>query len=187
MTASFWEDAANTTYLILRGFPVLYECDQAGIAFNNGNYINAALWEVGAIADAATIWFSAGGKLLFRGTEYGFTSEAGPISRWLGDKVAKAWNWSGSKINKSGIKAIEAGDYTITGTVANDLANRPYINSPLTITNIMKAGKGVPDAYFAGGVNFKILGTFRGLEGSYELGINPNTRVIYHFLYKGGK
>lgn len=58
------------------------------------------------------------------------------------------------------------------------------MNSPSTITNIMKQGKGVPDAYFKGGMNYKVPGTFNGSQGVWELGINPQTNTIYHFLFK---
>ncbi|WP_138483542.1 hypothetical protein [Dyadobacter bucti] len=85
---------------------------------------------------------------------------------------------------KGGIAAIEAGEYTITKTVAKNLATRPYINSPSTITNIMKSGKGVPDAFFKVGMNWKVPGTFQGSKGIFELGINPETNTIYHFLFK---
>ncbi len=34
-----------------------------------------------------------------------------------------------------------------------------------------------------GGLNWKVPGTFRGSEGTFELGINPNTNVIYHFNF----
>ena len=85
---------------------------------------------------------------------------------------------------KEGMKAIQAGEYTITKTVANNLSTRSYINSPSTITNIMKSGKGVPDAYFKGGMNYKVPGLFNGSQGIFELGINPQTNTIYHFLFK---
>lgn len=61
----------------------------------------------------------------------------------------------GGAAAKGGIKAIRAGEYTITKTVANNLATRPYINSPSTISNILKTGKGVPDAFFTGGMIIK--------------------------------
>jgi len=85
------------------------------------------------------------------------------------------------KATKGGIRA---GKYTITKTVSNNLATRPYINSPSTITNIIKSGKGVPDAFFKGGINYKVPGTFNGSNGIFELGINPETNTIYHFLFK---
>lgn len=85
------------------------------------------------------------------------------------------------------MKAIEAGSYTFTKTAAKHLSSRPYMNSPSTITNIMKSGKGVPDATFKGGVNYKVPGTFNGSQGVWELGINPQTNTIYHFLFKSVK
>jgi RHS repeat-associated protein len=85
---------------------------------------------------------------------------------------------------KGGIKAIQAGKYTLTNKVAQGLATRPYINSPSTITNIMKSGKGIADKFFKGGVNYKVPGTFQGYKGIFELGINPETNTIYHFLFK---
>ncbi len=61
---------------------------------------------------------------------------------------------------------------------------RPYMNSPLTIQGIMSTGKGIPDATFKDGMNWKVPGTFRGSQGTWELGINPNTGVVYHFNFK---
>ena len=52
--------------------------------------------------------------------------------------------------NKTGFSAIESGKYTLTKTVASKLASRPYLNSPSTISYIMKSGNGVPDAFFKG-------------------------------------
>nr|WP_294860052.1 RHS repeat-associated core domain-containing protein [uncultured Fluviicola sp.] len=83
-----------------------------------------------------------------------------------------------------GIEAIEMGQYNITKTVANNLPTRPYINSPSTITNIMKSGNGTPDAFFKGGMNWKVPGAFNGSNGIFELGMNPQSRTIYHFLFK---
>jgi RHS repeat-associated protein len=88
---------------------------------------------------------------------------------------------------RSAIKAIEAGEYTTTKTVANNLLTRPYINSPSTITNIMKSGRGAADAFFEGGMNYKVPGFFNGSNGVFELGINPETRTVYHFLFKTAK
>lgn len=60
---------------------------------------------------------------------------------------------------------------------------RPYMRSPSIIKNIMSTGKGIPDATWPGGMNWKVPGTFRGSEGIFELGINPKTNVIYHFNF----
>lgn len=61
--------------------------------------------------------------------------------------------------------------------------SRPYMNSPLTIKEIMSTGKGIPDATFKGGMNWRVPGTFRGSQGTWELGINPRTNIIYHFNF----
>ena len=96
------------------------------------------------------------------------------------------------KAAKAGVQAAE---YTFTKSAGKHLSDivtkgsnkgqlaRPYMNSPLTIQEIMSTGKGTLDATFKGGVNWKVPGTFRGSQGIYELGINPNTNVIYHFNF----
>ncbi|MFH7012563.1 RHS repeat-associated core domain-containing protein [Flavobacterium sp. FlaQc-52] len=83
--------------------------------------------------------------------------------------------------------SIEQGGYSITKTVANNLSSRPYINSPSTIKNIMEFGTKSADKFFKGGVNYRATGTFQGSQGVWELGINPETKVIYHFLFKSVK
>ncbi|GEM_PF-1985511 len=60
---------------------------------------------------------------------------------------------------------------------------RPYMKSPLTIQEIMSTGKGIPDAYFKGGMNWRVPSIYRGSQGIWELGINPKTNVIYHFNF----
>ncbi|AZI20635.1 RHS repeat domain-containing protein [Chryseobacterium taklimakanense] len=84
-------------------------------------------------------------------------------------------------------RALTVGEYTITKTVANNLATRPYINSPSTIKSIMSVSKGVKDLSFKGGMNYKAYGTFNGSRGIFELGINPRTNTIYHFVFKSFK
>lgn len=73
-------------------------------------------------------------------------------------------------------------EYVRFGENAGQLS-RPYMNSPLTIQEIMSAGKGIPDATFKGGFNWTVPGIFRGSEGIWQLGINPETNVIYHFNF----
>lgn len=80
--------------------------------------------------------------------------------------------------------ALEQGGYSITKTVANNLSLRNYIKSPSTIKNIMEVGASTPDKFFKGGINYRAAGALRGKQGVWELGINPKTRVIYHFLFK---
>lgn len=92
-----------------------------------------------------------------------------------------------SKMFSFGNKSLLVGEYTITKTVASNLATRPYINSPLTIKSIMSVSKGAKDMSFKGGMNYKAYGYFNNSYGIYELGINPETKVIYHFVFKSIK
>jgi hypothetical protein len=55
------------------------------------------------------------------------------------------------------------------------------------LNKLMKSGKGMPDATFKGGMNYKVPGTYNGSKGIWELGINPETNTIYHFLFIGVK
>ena len=92
-------------------------------------------------------------------------------------------------------KTVTQAEYTFTKTAAKHLTEvvkrgenagqlaRPYMNSPLTIQEIMSTGKGTLDATFKGGMNWRVPGTFRGSQGIWELGINPKTNVIYHFNF----
>lgn len=87
------------------------------------------------------------------------------------------------------------GGYTFTETAGKHLTEvvkrgenagqlvRPYMKSPLTIQEIMSTGKGVPDAFYKGGMNWRVPGTFRGSQGIWELGVNPKTNIIYHFNF----
>ena len=61
--------------------------------------------------------------------------------------------------------------------------SRPYMNSPLTIKEIMATGKGIPDATAKGALNFRVPGTFRGSQGTWELVVDPNKNLIYHFNF----
>jgi hypothetical protein len=40
------------------------------------------------------------------------------------------------------------------------------MKSPLTIQEIMSTGKGIPDATFKGGMNYKVPGSFNGSQGN---------------------
>ncbi len=54
---------------------------------------------------------------------------------------------------------------------------------PLTIKEIMATGKGIPDATAKGALNFRVPGTFRGSQGTWELVVDPNKNLIYHFNF----
>ncbi len=75
-----------------------------------------------------------------------------------------------------------------TETVAAHAAERPYINSPLTIRNIIESGRPIPDpGGVAGALRWDVLGSFRGSEGTFELVIDPSTNRILHFLFRSAR
>ena len=141
--------------------------------------------------------------LVSRGTD----AIARPIGEFLvwsgagelgGPLVGQIFGWGAKGLTKLLGKFAERfaiQEYTYTQTVTNHFLDivkkgpykgelsRPFLNSPLTIQEIMKTGKGIPDATFKGGFNWKVPGTFRGSQGVWELGINPKTKVIYHFNF----
>ena len=73
-------------------------------------------------------------------------------------------------------------DIVKKGEFAGQLS-RPYMNSPLTIREIMSSAQGTPDKTFTGGMNWRVQGKFRGSSGIWELGISPETKLIYHFNF----
>lgn len=80
---------------------------------------------------------------------------------------------------------IKIGDYALTRTVAGKLAERPYLNSPLTLREIMAAGRPIPDpGGVAGALRWDVPGTFRGSAGTWELVIDPQSRTVLHWLFK---
>ena len=109
--------------------------------------------------------------------------------------LGKALGWAVGKVAGKAAAQVGTGEFTYTKTAARHFSDivkkgvykgepsRPYMNSSLTIQEIMQAGKGIPDATFKGGLNWKVPGAFRGAQGIWELGINPETKVIYHFNF----
>jgi len=92
-------------------------------------------------------------------------------------------------------RVVNIGDYTLTGTVANNLSRRPYINN-LTIQEITATGRSVPDpGGIPGALRYDVPGTMSRanvevgapnatITGNYELVIHPETNVIYHMLFQ---
>ncbi|MHA7877663.1 MAG: hypothetical protein ACX93T_01915 [Bacteroidota bacterium] len=58
--------------------------------------------------------------------------------------------------------------------------SRGYMDSPLTINEILATGKGIPDISVKGALRFDILGTYRE---SKEVWVHPKKKIIYHFLF----
>jgi len=69
-----------------------------------------------------------------------------------------------------------------SGENASRLA-RPYMRSSLIIQEIIATGKGIPDATAKGALNFRVPGTFRGSNGTWELVVDINKNLIYHFNF----
>jgi RHS repeat-associated protein len=77
-------------------------------------------------------------------------------------------------------------EFSYTQTVLNNVASRPYINSPLLIQEIIDTGLGVADpGGIPGALRFDVPGTFNGSEGIYQLVIDE-ANTIYHFLFTSG-
>jgi len=68
------------------------------------------------------------------------------------------------------------------GKYKGELA-RPYMRSPLTIMEIISTGKSVPDQFAKGALNFRVPGSFRGSDGIWELVIDIEKNLIYHFNF----
>lgn len=85
-------------------------------------------------------------------------------------------------------KGTGESEYTLTQTVENNLASRPYLNSPLTIQEIQSTGLGVPDpGGLPGALRYDVPGSFNGSNGTWQLVVDPNTNVVYHFLFTSGQ
>ena len=93
--------------------------------------------------------------------------------------------------------ALRVGEYQYTRTAGNHIndivtrgefkgeLSRPYINSPSTINEIVGTSRGVPDpGGIPGALRYDVPGTFRGSQGTWELVVHPESKTIYHFLFK---
>jgi hypothetical protein len=79
--------------------------------------------------------------------------------------------------------ASHATDIVTKGPLKGELS-RPFLNSPLTIREIMAAGKEVPDpGSVAGALRWGVPGTFRGTQGTWELVVKDD--LILHFNFVG--
>jgi RHS repeat-associated protein len=98
------------------------------------------------------------------------------------------------------VTVVRVGDYTLTDTVAAHLGervggiggysgnlSRPYLESPLTINEIIATGRGVPDpGGLPGALRYDVPGAFRGSEGTWELVVDPNSHIVYHLNFTTG-
>jgi len=82
-------------------------------------------------------------------------------------------------------EAVKVGEYTLTQTITKHLASRPYYQSPLTLREIMAAGKPIPDpGGVAGALRWDVPGAFRGSAGTWELVVDPQSKTILHWLFR---
>jgi hypothetical protein len=94
-------------------------------------------------------------------------------------------------------KALKVGDFRYTKTASKHFAevvtrgqykgklSRPYMGSPITVNEIMASNIPVPDpGGLAGGLRWNVPGRFRGTEGTWELVVDPESKIIYHFNFK---
>jgi hypothetical protein len=80
--------------------------------------------------------------------------------------------------------ALSADELSLTETVANNAATRPYVNSRLLVQEIIDSGPGAADpGGIPGGLRWDVEGAFNGSKGVYELVVNPATKQIVHFLF----
>jgi RHS repeat-associated protein len=120
---------------------------------------------------------------------------AGPAGGLIGDALDAGTTAAITATATS--TAVQVGDFTLTGTVAGHLSDtvggvgeysgslaRPYLQSPSTINEIMATGQGVADpGGVAGALRYDVPGTFRGSSGTWQLVVNPNNNIIYHFNF----
>ena len=85
--------------------------------------------------------------------------------------------------------AVRVGDYTLSDTVANHMEerledgrlNRPFLQSPLITDEIVATGQGRPDpGGLAGALRYDVPGTFRGSEGTWQLVVDSQNRIVHY-------
>ena len=86
-------------------------------------------------------------------------------------------------LNMTNTVASHATDIVQHGEYRGELA-RPFMNSPLTIQQIMNSGNPIPDpGGVEGALRWDVQGVFRGAEGTWQLVYDPNTNTILHFNF----
>lgn len=93
-----------------------------------------------------------------------------------------ASNVDPENLNMTQTVANHLGDYLKDGRMA-----RPYMNSPLTIQEVMDGSTPVLDpGGVPGALRWDTPGTFRGSAGTWELVINTDTNTMLHFNFVSG-
>jgi filamentous hemagglutinin len=113
------------------------------------------------------------------------TSSAESPDALSGDEKSKAQinqEIDVSKLKLSGTNEQHATEYAKSGTLA-----RPYMNSPLTIQNIVDAGEPIADpGGVPGALRWDVPGAMNGTSGTWELVIDATNETVLHFQFKSG-
>ena len=64
---------------------------------------------------------------------------------------------------------------------------RPYINSRITMDEIIMASKPTKDPIISSWLRWDVPGSFNNSYGKWELVINPSNNTVYHFLFRSNK
>jgi RHS repeat-associated protein len=128
-----------------------------------------------ATAKVGDIWIN--GTYLMLGAE-----ETGVARGALALRGAETANEVGTVFRLTETMANHLGDIVKRGPFKGELA-RPFLkNFQLLVREIMAAGKGVPDpGGVAGALRYDVPGTFRGVEGTWELVVKDD--VILHLNF----
>ena len=112
--------------------------------------------------------------------------EGDPLVLPFGDDVARAAE--GRAIGRAGdVAGIDVGRLTPSKKVLDyDYAyfNRPYNSSNLLIGEIISTGPPGPDPRGSAGMWWKVPGSLNGTEGTFEVLISPDGRMVWHFLFR---
>jgi len=96
---------------------------------------------------------------------------------WAGYRVAAA--------ARVGAEVIRVGEYTLTRTVAGKLVERPYLNSPNVLREIMASGKPVADPGGAvGALRWDVQGGWGKSAGTWQLVVEPQSKTVLHWMFK---
>jgi len=71
-----------------------------------------------------------------------------------------------------------------SGTVMNNIATRPYLDSTSIIQAIMQSGTAVQDAGSENGLKWVTSGMWNGSEGTWTLIVDVATQTIIHFQFR---
>lgn len=98
------------------------------------------------------------------------------LQRELGPNPFACWPQQSPRIDQPPPPQSEP-PFRLTQTVEGHGSTRPFINSPLTIREIMSTGSGVPDpGGAAGAVRWDVPGTFQGSPGTWQLVVKGSHR-----------